>query len=138
MKVAKLICIIIFSLFISINLWAQNVSEQGFLTALSNFNKQRFNVVVISEACVGSLITVGLQYLWYKKFPRSRFHFFNDNDEWLNMDKVGHATTAYNIAAFQYNMMRWSGVNKTSSLWIGVGTALAYMSMIEISDGFSA
>jgi Predicted periplasmic lipoprotein (DUF2279) len=138
MKVATLICIVIFSFSISINLLAQNVSEQGFLTASSNFNKQRFNVVVISEAGVGSLITVGLQYLWYKKFPRSHFHFFNDNDEWLNMDKVGHATTTYNIAAFQYNMMRWSGVNKTSSLWIGVGTALAYMSMIEISDGFSA
>jgi hypothetical protein len=35
-------------------------------------------------------------------------------------------------------MMRWTGINKTSSLWIGLGTALAYMSMIEISDGFSA
>ncbi len=138
MKIAGLICIVIFSFFSPMNLLAQNVNGQGFLTASSNFNKRRFSVVVISEAGVGSLITVGLQYLWYKKFPRSHFHFFNDNDEWLNMDKAGHATTAYNIASLQYNMMRWSGVNKTSSLWIGVGTALAYMSMIEISDGFSA
>ncbi|HVZ96665.1 MAG TPA: DUF2279 domain-containing protein, partial [Chitinophagaceae bacterium] len=49
----------------------------------------------------------------------------------------GHATTAYNIAAFQYNVMRWAGVNKTASLWTGIGTAFAFMSMIEISDGFS-
>ena len=94
--------------------------------------------MVITEAATGVAISAGLYFLWYRKHPRSHFHFFNDNDEWLNMDKAGHATTAYNVAALQYNMMRWSGVNKTSSLWIGVGTALAYMSMIEISDGFSA
>ncbi len=138
MKQLLSICIIISSLIISNSLNAQKISEQGFLTASSNFNRQRFNTVVISEVGVGSVITIGLQYLCYKKFPRSRFHFFNDNDEWLNMDKAGHATTAYNIAAFQYNMMRWSGINKISSLWIGAATAFAYMSMIEISDGFSA
>lgn len=54
------------------------------------------------------------------------------------MDKIGHSTSAYNIAAFQYNIMRWTGVNKTISLWVGIGTSLAYMSMIEISDGFSS
>ena len=138
MKALALICVVIYSLCISNDLIAQDAGEQGFLTASANFNKQRFNVVVISEVGVGTLVTIGLQYLWYKKFPRSRFHLFNDNDEWLNMDKVGHATSAYNIAAFQYNMMRWSGVNKISSLWIGAATAVAYMSMIEISDGFSA
>jgi len=116
----------------------QRIDEQGFLATSANFNRQRFSTVVISEAGVGALVTIGLQYLWYKKFPRSRFHLFNDNDEWLQMDKVGHATTAYNVAALQYNLMRWSGVRKTPSLWIGLGTALAYMSMIEISDGFSA
>lgn len=115
-----------------------NIGEQGLLPASQNFNRHRFTIVIISEATVSTLVTVGLQFLWYKKFPKSHFHFFNDNDEWLNMDKVGHATTAYNIAAFQYNMMRWTGINKTSSLWIGLGTALAYMSMIEISDGFSS
>ena len=54
------------------------------------------------------------------------------------MDKVGHATTAYNISAFQYNLMRWSGVKKSSSILIAGATGLAYMSMIEIFDGFSS
>ena len=116
---------------------AQVLHEQGFLPAAPAFDRERFNIVIISEAGAATLATIGLQYLWYKKFPHSHFHFFNDNNEWLNMDKVGHAATAYNIAAFQYNMMRWTGVNKTTSLWVGIGTALAYMSMIEISDGFS-
>ncbi|HEU5053479.1 MAG TPA: DUF2279 domain-containing protein [Hanamia sp.] len=117
---------------------AQPFHEQGFLTASSNFNRQRFTVAVASEAAIGALTTFGLQYLWYRKYNHSRFHFFNDNDEWLQMDKLGHATTAYNICAIQYNVMRWAGVKKVASLWTGVGTALAFMSMIEISDGFSS
>ena len=28
---------------------------------------------------------------WYKDFPKTSFHTFNDNGEWLQMDKVGHA-----------------------------------------------
>lgn len=137
MNVFRIICSAILFLIISKNVFGQRGPEQGFLRASENFNKERFNVVVISEAGIATLATIGLQYLWYKKFPRSRFHFFNDNNEWLNMDKIGHATSAYNIAAIQYNMMRWSGVNKSSSIWIAGGTALAYMSLIEIFDGFS-
>ncbi len=117
---------------------AQKAKEQGFLPYSDTFNRHRFHIVLIGEAGLTTLTTIGLQYLWYKKFPKSHFHFFNDNDEWLNMDKVGHATSAYNIAAFQYNVMRWTGINQTLSLWIGIGTSLAYMSMIEISDGFSS
>lgn len=138
MKIFKVNAIIFFILVFSGSVFAQKINEQGFLNASESFNRTRFNTVIIGEAAVGTAITVGLQFLWYKKYPKSHFHFFNDNDEWLNMDKVGHATTAYNIAGVQYNLMRWSGVHKDASLWIAGSTALAYMSMIEISDGFSA
>src|SRR6185312_1791768 len=131
--------IVFFSLLIlSENIFAQKISEQGFLPASENFNRSRFNTVIISEAAVGTIVTIGLQYLWYKKYPKSRFHFFDDNDEWLQMDKMGHATTAYNISAIQYNLMRWSGVNRGTSEWIGGATGLAYLMLIEIMDGFSA
>src|ERR1035437_391538 len=138
MNMFRIICSVILFLVISKNVFGQRVPEQGFLPVSENFNNARFNLVIISEAGIATLATIGLQYLWYKKFPKSRFHFFNDNNEWLNMDKVGHATSAYNISAFQYNLMRWSGVKKSSSILIAGGTALAYMSMIEIFDGFSA
>jgi Predicted periplasmic lipoprotein (DUF2279) len=120
---------------VSTRLFAQ---EQGLLPESQTFNKNRFSVVVAGETGVAAVATIGLEYLWYKKFPHSHFHFFNDNAEWLNMDKVGHATTAYNIAALQYNLMRWSGVNRNTSIWIAGATGLAYMSMIEIMDGFSS
>ena len=116
---------------------AQN-RENGFLKAEDQFNKSRFYSLIISEVAVSTIATIGLQYLWYKKFPKSKFHFFNDNNEWLNMDKVGHATTAYNISAIQYNALRWCGVNKSNAILGGGFTGLAYLTFIEISDGFSA
>ncbi len=127
------------SIFIiaSFNIYAQTKPEQGLLNASEKFNSKRFKAVLVSEGAVGVLITTGLEYLWYKKFPHSRFHFFNDNNEWLNMDKVGHATTAYNVSAMQYNLMRWSGVKTKKASWIGGLTGLAYLTMIEIFDGFS-
>jgi len=93
---------------------------------------------VITEVATGIAISAGLYFLWYRKHPRSHFHFFNDNGEWLQMDKMGHATTAYNIGAIQYDLMRWCGVNNNTSITVGGLTAIGYMSIIEIFDGFSS
>src|SRR6185437_2176290 len=117
--------ITLFAVIISLNANAQLTKEPELLDASSNFNSKRFTTVVISETALASVVTIGLQYLWYKKYPKSKFHFFDDNDEWLQMDKMGHATTAYNISAVQYNLMRWSGVKRGTSEWVGGATGFA-------------
>lgn len=132
-----LLILILFFSFCNIS-EAQLKQEQGLLNASETFNRPRFNFVVITEAAVAAIAGIGLKYLWYKNFPKSKFHFFNDNGEWMNMDKVGHATSVYNISAGQYNAMRWCGVNKNSATLIGGLTGLAYLTIVEISDGFSA
>ena len=106
-------------------------------TADVPFNEKRFRTVIITETAISTLTMIGLHYLWYKKFPKSRFHLFNDNSEWLSMDKVGHAATAYNVSGFQYDMMRWSGVNNRGAAWIGGLTALGMQTIVEVFDGFS-
>ena len=105
--------------------------------ANESINKSRLRGVVLVESTVGTFAMVGLHYLWYKKFPHSRFHLFNDNNEWLNMDKVGHATTAYNFCAIQYNTMRWCGLNNRQANLVGGLTALGAQTIVEIFDGFS-
>jgi hypothetical protein len=110
---------------------------QDFFKSSPTYNPGRVNGVVITEAALGTVITIGLNYLWYKKFPRSRFHLFNDNNEWLNMDKVGHATTAYNIAAIQSDLLRWGGVRSGTSALVGTLTAFGFLTMIELMDGHS-
>jgi len=115
-----------------------NAGAQEFFKPDPHYNPGRVNGIVFAEAALGTAVTIGLNYLWYKKFPRSPFHLFNDNNEWLNMDKMGHATTAYNIAAIQGDLLRWGGVKQGVASMAGTLTALGFMTMIEIMDGHSA
>lgn len=128
--------IFIFLIFCLFAIFCQNTIAQNTIVN-THFNASRFKTVIITESAVTTIGLIGLNYLWYKKFPHSRFHFFNDSNEWLNMDKAGHATTAYSISAMQYNMMRWSGVKNNQAIWIGGLTALGMQTIVEIFDGFS-
>ena len=94
---------------------------------------------------IGSGITVGyfsslymLNEAWYKNYPKSNFHFFNDNKEWLQMDKLGHFSTAYTVSNAGFEMFKWAGVKEKSAVWLGAGVGSLYMRTIEILDGFSA
>jgi hypothetical protein len=128
------------SFLLTLHLILSTVSlpAQNFFKSSTQYNPSRVNGVIITESAIGTAVTIGLQYLWYKKFPHSQFHFFNDNAEWLNVDKVGHAATAYNIAVFQNNLMRWGGIRSGTAALIGTLTGLAFMTMIEVMDGHSA
>ncbi|HRO47091.1 DUF2279 domain-containing protein [Agriterribacter sp.] len=125
------------SLFVVLCLGIEPAHAQHFLPPSDTYRPDRLKKVVITEVAVSTAVSVGLYYLWYKKFPRSRFHLFNDNREWLQMDKAGHAVTAYNIGVLQYDMMRWCGVKKNDAIIIGSATALGGLTVIEILDGFS-
>jgi Predicted periplasmic lipoprotein (DUF2279) len=114
-----------------------DLHAQEFFNPSEHYNSGRVAGTIIVESAIGTIVTVGLNYLWYKKFPHSKFHYLNDNDEWLNVDKVGHATTAYNIAAIQSDVLHWGGVRSGTAALIGTATGLAFMSMIEIMDGHS-
>jgi uncharacterized protein YfiM (DUF2279 family) len=91
----------------------------------------------------GTAILYGTSFIylneaWYKGYPRSSFHTFNDFGEWKQIDKVGHAWTAYTTGRVTAAMWRWAGVSKRKSLLLGPGTSLLYMLSIEYLDGRSA
>lgn len=92
-------------------------------------------ITSLSSLAAGSLI--GLNELWYKDYPRSSLHFINDNDQWLQMDKVGHAMTSYHLGKIGYESMRWSGFNENTSIYIGGSIGLIYLTGIEFLDGHS-
>ena len=110
---------------------------QDFFKPAPHYDPGRVNGTIIVESAIGTIATIGLNYLWYKKFAHGKFHYFNDNNEWLQVDKVGHAATAYNIAAIQSDVLHWGGVRSGTSALIGTATALSFMTMIEIMDGHS-
>ncbi len=85
---------------------------------------------------VGSLI--GLNSAWYADYPKSRFHFFNDNDEWLLMDKGGHVVASYYISKYGIDLVKWTGMERKKAIWIGGSFGVIFQTTIEILDGFSA
>jgi hypothetical protein len=91
----------------------------------------------------GTAIIYGTSFIylneaWYKDYPRSSFHSFNDFGEWMQMDKIGHAWTAYTASRISSAMWQWAGVNKNTAVLLGSGTSLLYMLSIEYLDGRSA
>jgi len=136
-RLRQILLKITFFLVFLLSLIPELSAQNKFLEPSAVYNPARLRGLAITEIAGGILISAGLYYLWYRKHPRSGFHFFNDNREWLQIDKIGHMTTAYNIGVIQYDLMRWCGVRNDASIAIGSLTALGYMSIIEVLDGFS-
>lgn len=74
---------------------------------------------------------------WYKSYPQSTFHFFNDDAEWLQMDKSGHFWTANVESNFSFDLLSWAGLDKDHAILYGALTGLAAQTTIELFDGFS-
>ena len=111
---------------------AQTVPDPA---ADAGLHQGRFIGVVAGTVVVYALTSYFLGKTWYTK--RVPFHSFNDNGEWLQMDKVGHATTAYAIGQGEYQLLRWSGVNERASVLTGGLISLLYQTTIELFDGRS-
>ena len=101
-------------------------------------NDKRVKLVVAANIVAYGGTMVALYSTWYKNYPQSRFHFFNDNKEWLQVDKVGHSWSAYTEGRLSVEMWSWSGLPRNKAIWLGGISGLAYQSAIEILDGFSA
>ena len=84
---------------------------------------------------VGSFIA--LNQAWYKGYEKQDFHFFNDWDEWLQMDKAGHVWTSYQLSRLSTDMWRWTGIKEKNAIMLGGISSIAYLSIIEIQDGYS-
>jgi uncharacterized protein YfiM (DUF2279 family) len=80
---------------------------------------------------------IALNELWYKNYPKSGFHFYNDNSSWMQVDKAGHALTSYQLGRYGYEVLRWSGVDEKPSIWIGGNLGLIFLTGVEILDGHS-
>jgi len=95
---------------------------------------------VISAALItayGAGMT-GLYGLWYKDYPQSSFHMINDNGEWLQMDKTGHAVAAYSAGYLVYKSLRETGFREKPAIWLGGGSAWIFLASVEVLDGFSS
>lgn len=128
--------IIAIFLFSVLNLSAQQ--KESILDPADSFNLGRVMIISGIEVSSYAGMMVGLNELWYKDYPRSKFHFFNDNPGWNQVDKVGHFHTSYLFAEVGSDMLDWAGVKHSKSRWYGGLLGTYFLTTIEILDGFSA
>ncbi|MBK5284266.1 MAG: DUF2279 domain-containing protein, partial [Bacteroidia bacterium] len=115
---------------------AQNDSLSFFDNA-PTLNPKRIRLVNTVAAGLYPTTMFGLYQLWYKDYPLESFHFFNDADEWLQMDKAGHVVTAYYIGKVCISAYRWAGMENKKAALRGAGIGFFYQLTIEMFDGFS-
>lgn len=102
------------------------------------YNKRKLTTAAVASTAVYSLGLIGLNEVWYKENPREPFHFFNDNGEWMQVDKVGHFYSAYYLSAFSAKAINNCGVPSKKSAMMGAAVGFTALLGIEILDGYSA
>jgi uncharacterized protein YfiM (DUF2279 family) len=123
--------------FIIIYLYANTFVNAQHDTIINCRKKQLVYVSSIGSVYIAGM--AGLYHVWYKDYPKSKFHLFNDADEWLLMDKAGHLFSAYTLARYaDAGMRKFTCLdNKQSVIW-GLSQSMIFLTTLEIFDGFSA
>jgi uncharacterized protein YfiM (DUF2279 family) len=115
-----------------------NSSQDSLINKPSSFDKKRVLLVAGTHIVLWAGTYTALNKAWYKGYPKSNFHFFNDMNEWNGMDKAGHVWAAYQLSKASAQSWAFAGMNKKKSVIYGSVSGLAFQSIIEIQDGFSS
>lgn len=116
-------------------LYAQN--KTPFFQRSDTLNKKRRTAVYVTEAALATATLIGLNQAWYAQYERSGFHFLNDNSQWMQMDKFGHAFSSYYIGKMGMDALAWAGETKKNQLIYGATLGFAFLTAVEVLDGFS-
>lgn len=128
---------IYFSLFCFVTITGNGFSQNSDTIKKVNFGIRKALVIgVTSTYTAGSLLY--LNYIWYKPYRTSSFHFYDDNSEWCQMDKCGHVFTTYNTGRLMTQAMQRAGFKSRKSILIGETYGTIYMTTVEVMDGFSS
>ena len=130
MKSVSLIILLSFTvLFSNAQKWYQNADS---------LNVKRASLALGTEGTVFIGTLSALQFAWYTDYQSTQFHFFNDWEGWMQMDKLGHATTAYQAGNNLYKINRWAGIKEKNSIWLAGGLSYSFQLAVELMDGFSS
>lgn len=105
-----------------------------FLAPSDSLNKKRIIGVSTAGAAAWAGSITGLYFVWYKDFPKSGFHTFDDSREWQQMDKMGHLYASLHFGRFAGDLYEWSGLDHKKASLIGAGFSIGYMTTFELLD----
>ena len=119
---------LLFSLLIQISYSAQQKNKRD--------STKKKNIILNTTALgATSLSYYGLYNLWYKKYPQTSFHFFNDLEEWNYIDKAGHIYSSYQVARKSHLFLLKKNIENPVEK--SCFYSLFFMLGIEVLDGFS-
>jgi len=130
--------ILILLLCLSSLVWANTDSlkqKPTFFEPVTQPSKARlYSVSGIWAASYGSSLYL-LSTYWYNNLQG--FRTFNDNKNWLQVDKLGHAHTCYFQGVWGKELLQWAGVKHLPATLIGGSIGFVNQTVIEILDGRS-
>jgi len=125
-------------LFVLIPFFSFSQSKiEAFFKPSDTLNVSRRNFMTISEISLASISLVGLNQFWYADYDKSKFHTINDNNEWFQMDKMGHVFSSYQMGRLGAQALNWSGAKKKDQLIYGATLGFGFLTAVEIFDGYS-
>lgn len=126
----KFISVILFIVFISPS-FSQSEIDSTLIF------KRRIKTVYISQGAFTVGTMLALNEAWYKNYHSNTFRIFNDNAEWLQMDKIGHVYSAYHLTQKGAALYQWCGLEKNEAHLIAGAYSFSFLLGIELLDGFS-
>lgn len=128
------------NIFFIITLFVLFPGSQAYCAASNDstqINKKRLNTVLIGTGAAYGAALIVLNEVWYKEQGKTDFHFFNDNSQWNQIDKIGHFYSAYQLSRIGKQLFLWTNMSeKKSAIW-GSVMSQAIMIPIEVMDGYS-
>lgn len=123
------------SIVVAFFLLMQTIQAQHVDSVRRAKNKRiTYLTTTLSMYSVGSVV---LYNTWYKPYNTGQFKTFNDQKEWLGMDKVGHFVTSWWISSFIRESAQMSDFGKNQAQWMSILYPTLFMTSIEVMDGFS-
>jgi hypothetical protein len=98
---------------------------------------KRFAIVTAGNVLFYTGSYIALNRAWYADYERAGFHFFNDNPEWNQADKLGHVWSTYHVSRLSARLWKWTGLKHSDAAIIGGISGMVYQSIIEFQDAYS-
>lgn len=130
----KIIFLIVLFVFLIVN---QSLNAQVIKKDTTHFNAGKFCLFTGGSLVVYGGCLIWLNEQWFAGYPHSSFHFTNDMDEWMQMDKFGHCFTAYHESMIGMEGLKWSGVSRKKAILYGSLWGVVFQAVIEVMDGLS-
>ena len=107
------------------------------VTDTTELDQSRINRFLLITGAGYAATQVGLYSLWYKDQPRQAFTFFDDAPQWKQVDKIGHAYSAYHLGLLGSRAFLHAGMTERKSYWYGALMGKLMMLPIEFFDAYS-